>query len=201
MFQEVATCQYQMTIATPRLCEAQLFASPPVAQAHTIECNPVVPERYLSDHEQVTEIEPEHGEESKPEESKPEESKPEEAADSEAQQAKASEISTSAQKKEKEEMDEKEDLMTYIAQLTKQVDDLQRQVRSSGGAQRSEGEIAFIYLDHLGKLSTGNRGPIEQLFGGSAQKKRPQLIQDETQKSKAQRKNREAYEKNYYSVQ
>ncbi|KAI7881080.1 L domain-like protein, partial [Lichtheimia hyalospora FSU 10163] len=47
MFQEVATCQYQMTITTPRLCEEMMLASTSHSDVNKIECNPIVPDHLV----------------------------------------------------------------------------------------------------------------------------------------------------------
>lgn len=49
MFQEVATCQYQMTITTPRLCEEMMLASTSHSDVNKIECNPIVPDHLVED--------------------------------------------------------------------------------------------------------------------------------------------------------
>ncbi|KAI8059329.1 hypothetical protein BC940DRAFT_338259 [Gongronella butleri] len=48
-FEEVSTCHYLMTISTPRLCDDQLLSDKNEDDAHTIECNPIVPEHWLLD--------------------------------------------------------------------------------------------------------------------------------------------------------
>lgn len=49
MFQEVATCQYQMTITTPRLCEEMMLASTSHSDVNKIECNPIVPDHLVEE--------------------------------------------------------------------------------------------------------------------------------------------------------
>lgn len=49
MFQEVATCQYQMTITTPRLCEEMMLASTSHSDVNKIKCNPIVPDHLVED--------------------------------------------------------------------------------------------------------------------------------------------------------
>ncbi|ORZ04887.1 hypothetical protein BCR42DRAFT_457031 [Absidia repens] len=51
-FEEVSTCHYHMTIATPRLCDDLALGSKKQTKSHNIECNPIVPEYWITDHEQ-----------------------------------------------------------------------------------------------------------------------------------------------------
>ncbi|KAI9320907.1 hypothetical protein BX666DRAFT_1875459 [Dichotomocladium elegans] len=48
MFQEVATCQYQMIITTPRLCEEMMLTSQSQSDINNIICNPIVPDHLIS---------------------------------------------------------------------------------------------------------------------------------------------------------
>ncbi|KAI7869023.1 hypothetical protein BDF14DRAFT_1787101 [Spinellus fusiger] len=52
MFQEVKTCQYQMVISTPRLCEEFVSSPQSTSNSHAIDCSPVVPDAmYVPEHE------------------------------------------------------------------------------------------------------------------------------------------------------
>lgn len=51
--QELATCEYQMVISTPRLCQDVAFAPRASQDVNRIQCDPVVPDEKVEEYEQA----------------------------------------------------------------------------------------------------------------------------------------------------
>ena len=176
IFQEVTTCQYQMIITTPRLCQEMMLASQTQSDANKIQCNPIVPDHMLKStsanqlEEQQTvveepaepEIRPEIHEEGK-EEEKPLDKKDEQKDETILHQQ-------TVNNKQQATQDSNENLLQIISGLTAQINDLQRQVGGGGSisfesllkgqqqqddddaGKKEEMEIAYFHVDENGAL-------------------------------------------------
>lgn len=205
MFQEVATCQYQMIISTPRLCEETMLASQAQSDVNKIQCDPIVPDdRWIASPEETVEDE-EH------ENNVEEEPEYDTAKDQIVMQS-----------------DDKEGLLATIAALTAQLKELERQsnepivkeinkdqgkgeILGDADADEEDVEVAFFTIDEDGVLTPGDNVPMKQLLESymrlmtsgdkvtkSPEKKDKERKTKDHQDAGSQRRNKEAYEKMHF---
>ncbi|KAG2218874.1 hypothetical protein INT45_003941, partial [Circinella minor] len=175
IFQEVTTCQYQMIITTPRLCQEMMLASQTQSDANKIQCNPIVPDHMLksTSANQLEEEQPVIEEPAEPE-TQPEvhqtEKEEEEPIDKKDEQKNENILhQQTVNNKQQPMQDSNDNLLQIISGLTAQINDLQRQVGESGitsfenllkGQQqqsddsnkKEEIEIAYFHVDENGAL-------------------------------------------------
>ncbi|KAF7729231.1 Protein OS-9 [Apophysomyces ossiformis] len=217
-FHEVTICQYQIVISTPRLCDEMVLASQTQSKAHTIECNPVVPEHLIaSGSEEQTEKTASQAEVPTDPTAQNQNQVPthssttinrdslvaaEESKHEQLDELDIKEIKKAAESEENVEPVTKDLLLTMIAQLTSQVNQLQRQ------AQESEAEdgmdITFIYTDEQGRILQGDSAQIKKLFASQLkhtnEEKRTSGNGQVADGSEVQQQNKKAYEKTYYTT-
>ncbi|KAI9278486.1 hypothetical protein BDA99DRAFT_554118 [Phascolomyces articulosus] len=182
MLQEVTTCQYQMSISTPRLCEEMMLASQTQSDANKIQCNPIVPDHMLKS----TSAQQLGEQQQQPvaEEPAEPEMQPEVQGESAFEKTDDEKEQTKLQQNVKQQpmqakQDGKDHLLELISGLTAQINDLQQQVGGRGassslslesllkgrlqkegsdsdnnnnGDKKEEIEIAYFHVDENGVL-------------------------------------------------
>ncbi|KAI9028964.1 glucosidase II beta subunit-like protein-domain-containing protein [Phycomyces nitens] len=203
MFQEIKTCQYQIVISTPRLCDELVLSSQSQSETYPIKCDPIVPDQTLA-------------EESKQNSDEWDKIRVETNVETDTFVVAATEAATVAIPEdtnsfqvvgaarsiaEDEDEDEKE-LRKAIADLTAQIDQLQRQVRESTLPQAvkempvEDPGLAYFYVDKQGKIVPVDE-QTKKLF------KNMEGVEDRVEKwaneevPEEQKKNKEAYERIY----
>ncbi|ORX56924.1 hypothetical protein DM01DRAFT_1406371 [Hesseltinella vesiculosa] len=208
MFEEVSTCHYLMTISTPRLCDDQLLSDTSDELAHTIECNPVVPEHLLldgqrADHTQRAGEKPDPTDRQQTSEDVPE---ADEEIATEQQQRAASEP---APTEDDAVVEDEASLAAMVQQLTKQVRQLQRQLDHQQQIQQEDPMLmeSIYFLDQSGQImgqssQAAAKAIVEQFLNSnqpkanSGQDRPPSSPNSPT--TNHQQQNKKAYEKNYY---
>ncbi|KAL0074195.1 glucosidase II beta subunit-like protein-domain-containing protein [Phycomyces blakesleeanus] len=206
MFQEIKTCQYQIVISTPRLCEELVLSSQAQSETYPIKCDPIVPDHTLTD--EPTEQEKASGWVEVKVDTKVESDTSIVAATEAASmvipeetdtfQVVGSEVSLS----EEDEGEDEQELRKAIAELTAQIDQLQRQVRESSSGQIAKDKaiqdpgLAYFYIDRNGKIVPADEQTKEvfQKLGGLESNAVKWVHEDVPED---QKKNKEAYEKIY----
>lgn len=218
--EEVSTCRYRMTISTPRLCDDSMLGIKKESESHPIECNPIVPEHWISDHEKqqsdestttsatsATTVETiEQQDTGKP------------TQHLSQVDGKSSEEETSAPLDDME----KNELVGMISSLSRQVEQLQRSMEQQYSIDQLLQQNQVFFLDQNGQMVLGPGGssndPLQQSSVVNKEAITPQNLikqfllgtsstpSDNTHRQKqqldgaeSQKQNKEAYKKNYYN--
>ncbi|KAI9479588.1 glucosidase II beta subunit-like protein-domain-containing protein [Zychaea mexicana] len=224
MFQEVTTCQYQMVISTPRLCQEMMLASQTQSDVNKIQCNPIVPDHMLTSSSPAHRLEEQPvAEDAAPAEPElgPEASSSDQEGEEGYGRVQQQEIIDQQHQKQQQQETTKEDLLALISDLTAQINDLQRQVggtlpleqllgsngqqqQQHGGAGQEEMEVAFFHVDENGALVPEEGVDMKKLMEsymkmlGTVKEKQKQPKHTEAEEDQAQQRNRKAYEMTYY---
>ncbi|KAG0165783.1 Protein OS-9 [Apophysomyces sp. BC1015] len=222
-FHEVTICQYQIIISTPRLCEEMVLASQTKSDAHTIECDPIVPENLISNgmDDKVEHVRYQAevstypvGKDATPSVTESDTETKNMLENTEDLKVHEKEISSAEVIKEDKENQEdvepetKELLLTMIAQLTSQVNQLQRQAQKSelrDGAGQDDVDFIFSYTDEQRRILEGDSAQIQKPL--TSQTKRAEEEKRKSEKnqmadgSEVQQRNKEAYRKTYFTAQ
>ncbi|SAM05208.1 hypothetical protein [Absidia glauca] len=224
--EEVSTCRYRMTISTPRLCDDSMLGIKKESESHPIECNPIVPEHWISDHEEQQNDE-----------------SPTTAA-TEAAATEATTLETIEQqdsvkptqhlsqvdgKPSKEETSaplddmEKNELVGMISSLSRQVEQLQRSMEQQYSIDQLLQQNQVFFLDQNGQMVLGPgasyHDPLQQSSVTNKEAVTPQTLikqfllgtsstptdnsnrhKQQIDGAESQKQNKEAYKKNYYSL-
>ncbi|KAI8141994.1 hypothetical protein BJV82DRAFT_670096 [Fennellomyces sp. T-0311] len=211
MFQEVTTCQYQMVITTPRLCEEMMLASQTQSDVNKIQCNPIVPDHMLTSSSPAHQLEEQATVKAAPAEP---ELEPEVQHPPQEEQDKQTVLKEPKQETTDSKQEEtKENLLQMISELTDQINELQRQVTGSSNAARQgeeDMEVAFFHVDENGVLVPEEGVDMKTLVAsymklldstkdGPADKSQQKpASEQETEQERAQQRNRKAYEMTYF---
>ncbi|KAI8975695.1 hypothetical protein BDF20DRAFT_625504 [Mycotypha africana] len=201
-FVEVSTCNYQIMISTPRLCEELRLSERRHDEAHEIQCRPIVSEELLEEErrketdrlllqEATTTLE--MG-----------------TSDTENSQ---DQVQQGEEKTDKVAKDERDTLLNLISDLTVQINQLKQQVDGSkvtaNNADRSnkqvKTEITFYTMDEDGNIIQQNPSlfhdklTLQDLIKESFEKDSlKEESEEQKTKAKNQHNNRQAYEQRYF---
>lgn len=186
MFQEVATCQYQMAISTPRLCGEMLLTSQKESTANKIQCHPVVADHLISAQEEPgDDVEKEQAEQDM-------------FVDAVTDQDDIFEDQLDA------EQDKQQALLATIAELTTQIQDMQRQLKypdllQNNNEQDEIIEIAFLHVDENGQVVSDESLPMSEIMRKMASRNTESSKEQNEIPDENQQKNKKAYDRQYLS--
>ena len=189
-FVEVSTCQYQMVISTPRLCEEMSLSHRYQAASHKIECRPIVSDKLIEQEEkknQLLEQEQKPQEQTEPTQVQTKEQTEdiETKTDTQPTEELMAPVVSKETTKEDTLLNMISDLTSQIAQLRAQIDDM-----SNNKPKFEKAEYALFTIDENGKIIAGTDfEPFVQ--------KTPRRPEEPKNKSKDQQKNNQAYQQNY----
>ncbi|KAI8337444.1 hypothetical protein BC941DRAFT_502218 [Chlamydoabsidia padenii] len=205
-FEEVSTCHYHMTISTPRLCD-DIELGAKKSESHPIKCNPIVPDHWINDHQEQEE----QGTTDDMEETAATQTTT--VSVMETTEPPADEKDTATTTSDAWNDMGKTELVGIISNLAKQVEQLQNSMEQHRGQQ-------IFFLDQNGQVVLGpgvsHHDPLQQaaaiknkdtitpeslinqfLSQTSTKDTKRQQPRDGTE---SQKRNKESYEKNYYSM-
>lgn len=199
MFQEVATCQYQMIISTPRLCQEMMLASQLQSDAHRITCDPIVPDHQMMEEDSTR---------TDAMAAAPVETDTSPAETSLQQEKNGAE--NAHQAIESESLD-RESLLSMIDDLTVRISQLQQQIGiADPNAFQDELDVAFYHVDDSGALvhdDAGSNPQMRELVESYVKMLDARKSEDRDEErptreadvadNEEQRKNKEAYTKHY----
>ncbi|KAI9483198.1 MAG: hypothetical protein EXX96DRAFT_499138 [Benjaminiella poitrasii] len=179
-FVETSTCNYQLVISTPRLCEEMNLSRRHHVEPHRIKCRPIVSEKLIEQEQTIVEDEPElHTDEDATTLSKQEEN-------------------------EHEQIDESQEniLLKMISELTEQINELKLQVNNDDTKKTNVKKMPLLTLDEQGNIVLSDMSELLLGLDQSEQQQQQQQIPvAQNKKNKANRdqdKNSQAYHQKYF---
>ncbi|KAI8644134.1 hypothetical protein BD408DRAFT_413768 [Parasitella parasitica] len=190
-FVELSTCNYQIVISTPRLCEDMNLSQRHHIEPHRIKCRPVVSDQ-LIEQEQQQEQQQEQEQE---QEQKQDREQPIAKQDNQQQMEANVEatLATATATSDKQ-------LLEMISDLTEQINQLKLQM-SSMPFDNMQADFSFFTLDNHGNVIPG--ADLARLFSTAKQsQKQPQKERitanaEKRQRAKDQYENKQAYQQMY----
>lgn len=167
---EVYTCNYQIVISTPRLCEEMSLSRRHYTEPHQIKCRPIVSEKLIEQEKQKEEEE----------QAIPQEEPIQEKANEE-------------QEEKVKENQQQDFLLGMISELTEQINQLKVQMNT----MPDQAEVSFLSFDEQGNLI--NDPDFTKLIKNTLEKSsnmKPITLKAE-EKPNDQHENKEAYHQKY----
>jgi hypothetical protein len=185
-FVEVSTCNYQIIVFTPRLCEEMNLSHRHRAEPHQIKCRPIVSEKLIEQEKKQEELKNIQEQIS----TKDEMIKEEELVTFEVPQ----------EEKPTEEQLKQDVLLSMISDLTEQINQLKLEMKS--GQRGVPTEFSLFTVDEQGNIIPGSE--LGKLIGHQSPNKRQKQITVTTQKqhqAKDQQENKQAYHQKYIAIE
>lgn len=196
-FVELSTCNYQIIISTPRLCEEMNLSHRHHIEPHKIKCRPVVSDQLIEQEQQERE---------RKSQVNSNENQPLAAAEAEAEyQPQANEKEEQASDQELPRTDKA--LLGMISDLTEQINQLKLQMNAMpADTNNIRPDFSFFTLDDQGNVIPG--ADLAKLFGTAKQQQQQQPLQKQavtanTEKkrpAKDQHENKQAYQQKYIAA-
>ncbi|GAN04823.1 glucosidase II beta subunit-like protein [Mucor ambiguus] len=189
-FVELSTCNYQIIISTPRLCEDMNLSHRHHIEPHKIKCRPVVSDQLIEQEQQEREREKEdiNSDENQP------------LAEAEYQPPQTNEKEASG--KELPQTDKA--LLEMISDLTEQINQLKLQMNAiPADTAHIRPDFSFFTLDDQGNVIPG--ADLAKLFATAKQQQQPQkqhitVNTEKKQPAKDQHENKQAYQQKYIAA-
>jgi hypothetical protein len=196
-FLELSTCNYQIIISTPRLCEEMSLSHRHHSKPHKIECRPIVPE-HLIEAEQKKE-------EKEEKEANLDKKQDELVKENDVKTEELMDIALAESKKpEAEDSTEEAALVKKIAALTEQVNRLHHQINSETKQQQqqqqnAQAEMAVYFMDENGNIVSSDGLSDQYTLELSKFLKKEKIIKstEKKEQSKDQHENRNAYNQKF----
>jgi hypothetical protein len=185
-FVEVSTCNYQIIVFTPRLCEEMNLSHRHHAEPHQIKCRPIVSEKL---------IEQEKAEELK---NIQEQINIKDDLVKEVQEELVT-LEVPQEEKPTEEQLKQDILLGMISDLTEQINQLKLEMKSG---QRGPSEFSLFTVDEQGNIIPGS--DLSKLISHQSSNKRQKQITITTEKqhqAKDQHENKQAYHQKYIAIE
>ncbi|KAF1801263.1 hypothetical protein FB192DRAFT_1384941 [Mucor lusitanicus] len=187
-FVELSTCNYQIIISTPRLCEDMNLSHRHHIEPHKIKCRPVVSDQLIEQEQQERERE-------KVDASSEDDKNQEPLAQAQPQQA-----------DEKETTDQQvpqtdKALLSMISDLTEQINQLKLQMSGMpADTANMRPDFSFFTLDDQGNVIPG--ADLAKLFAKQhpPEKQRIAVNTEKKQPAKDQHENKQAYQQKYIAA-
>ncbi|KAI8884520.1 hypothetical protein K501DRAFT_332586 [Backusella circina FSU 941] len=196
-FLELSTCNYQIIISTPRLCEEMSLSHRHHSKPHKIECRPIVPEHLIEAEQNEEEQFEQHIEELKDNSDKSV-LKKEEITDLGLTESKKSQVDS-------KENTEEAALVKKIAALTEQVNRLHHKINSENKQQQeqqqqnTQAEMTLYFMDENGNIVSSDGLSDQYTLELSKFLKKEKIIKsaEKKEQSKDQHENRNAYNQKF----
>lgn len=192
-FVEVSTCNYQIIVSTPRLCEEMNLSHRHQAEPHQIKCRPIVSEKLI---EQEREQELKNFQEQVSMKDVVTDAK-EELEQEHAQEQE--QVSVPQNEKPTEEQLNQDMLLGMISDLTEQINQLKLEMKSG---KRIPTEFSLFTVDEQGNIVPGS--DLGKLIGHQSSHKRQKQVTittDREHQAKDQHDNKQAYHQKYIAIE
>ncbi|CEP11938.1 hypothetical protein [Parasitella parasitica] len=164
-FVELSTCNYQIVISTPRLCEEMNLSQRHHIEPHKIKCRPIVSDQLIEQEQQQEQLEQEQLQQKQQQElQQQEEEQPLLAKHDSQQQTEANVDATVA----KTSPTADKQLLEMISDLTEQINQLKLQMNSMP-FDNMQADFSFFTLDNHGNVIPG--ADLAKLFSTAKQPK------------------------------